>query len=65
MKIHISYRNPTPSHCEAVLFINGANAGTLTLRQDELIDFQHIIFFGASRGDELIVDGDPEFKEKD
>ena len=47
--ISIDFRNPTPSHCEVAIFVNGAQAGVITLRQDELMDFQSIILDGAAK----------------
>lgn len=59
MNITIEYRNPSPSHCEVVVWINGGNAGTLTLRQDELISFQTILASGMLPGDKFLGRGDP------
>ena len=61
MKIHLDYRNPTPSHCDVAVFVNGALAGVLTLRQEELGDFQQIISNGLSLPtDEFHGTGNPE-----
>jgi hypothetical protein len=46
MKITLDFRNPTPSHCEVAVFVNGAYSGTLTLRQDEVGSFHQIIEHG-------------------
>lgn len=60
MKITVDYRNPTPSHCDAAIFINGALAGVLKLRQEELDVFQHIILHGLdSKRDEFLGTGNP------
>ena len=60
MKITLDYRNPTPSHCDVVVFVNGANTGTLTLRQEELDVFQHIVLHGIDdRRDKFLGTGDP------
>ena len=60
MKIVLEYRRPTPSHCDVVVFINGANAGTLTLRQSEVVGFQQVISHGLSLpGDFFQASGDP------
>lgn len=63
MKIHLDYRSPTPTHCQIVVYVNGAYAGTLTLRQDELVDFQQIIVSGQSTPtDEFLGTGNPDPK---
>lgn len=60
MKITLDYRNPTPSHCDVAVFVNGALSGVLTLRQDELDSFQQIIVNGLSlNADEFLSSGDP------
>lgn len=59
MKIVIEFCNPTPSHCDVTFFVNGANAGTITLRQEELAVFQDIVFHGPTKRDEVISRGDP------
>lgn len=53
MKVHIKYENPTGAHVQLRLFINGALSGVLTLRNEEVEDFQHIMVDGCSNG----VDG--------
>lgn len=54
MRITLDYRNPTPSHCGVAIFVNGALAGTLTLRQDEIVSFQQILAAGCQTfGDKL------------
>lgn len=61
MKITLDYRNPTPSHCDVAVYVNGALTGVLTLRQDELLTFQHIIVNGMdSRRDEFLGTGNPD-----
>lgn len=47
MNIVLHYETPTPSHCDVRIFINGALAGVLTLRQDELLTFQTIVLNGC------------------
>lgn len=67
MRITLDYRNPTPSHCKVAVFVNGAFAGTLTLRQDEVIGFQQVLRAGLSLSiDTLTVTGnpDPEAQER-
>ena len=60
MKITLDYRNPSPSHCDVAVFVNGALTGVLTLRQEELITFQHIILHGLDKHrDEFLGTGDP------
>ena len=48
MRIHFEYKNPTPSHCDIAIFVNGALAGEITLRQGEIITFQDIILHGIN-----------------
>ena len=50
MKIILEYRNPTATHCDVAVFVNGALAGLLTLRQDELGSFDMIIAAGCMKG---------------
>ncbi len=59
MKITLDYRNPSPSHCDVAVFVNGALAGTLTLRQEEVDQFQHIVLHGDLRGRDEFLAGDP------
>jgi len=47
MKITFDYRNATPSHCDVAIFVNGALAGELKLRQDEIAAFQQIVQRGT------------------
>src|SRR3990172_9004511 len=57
MKIHLEYRNPTHSHFDIAIFINGALAGEITLRQGEIITFQDIILHGINpKLDKLLKD---------
>lgn len=61
MNITLDYRNPSPSHCNVAVFINGALTGTLTLRQDELATFQHILIHGMSANrDTFLSTGNPD-----
>lgn len=67
MRITIEYRNPTPTHCNVAVWVNGALAGTLRLRQDELMTFQTVLQAGLSfRGtaefpaDEFLARGNPD-----
>lgn len=60
MKISLDYRHPTPSHCDVAVYVNGALAGVLTLRQQELDVFQHILLYGIDRRrDSFLATGDP------
>jgi hypothetical protein len=60
MRITLEYRNPTPSHCTVVVFVNGAQAGTLRLRQDEIVGFQQIVEHGCAKGiDHFLGRGNP------
>lgn len=58
----IEYRNPTPSHCDVAVWVNAALAGTLRLRQEELLTFQDILLHGISDrcGDTFVARGSPE-----
>ena len=60
MKITIEFRNPTPAHCDVVVFVNGANTGVLRLRQDEVVGFSQILSLGC-RGemDSFVGRGNP------
>ena len=40
MRITLDYGRPTPSHCTVAVFIDGALAGELVLRQSEVVAFQ-------------------------
>ena len=61
MKITFDYRRPTSSHCDIAIFVNGALAGTLTLRQEELVDFQMIVTGGCDiRKDKFLATGNPD-----
>jgi len=46
MKISLDYRNPTPSHMQVAVFVNGALAGVLTLRTEEVVPFTKVILNG-------------------
>ena len=65
MKITLDFRNPTASHCDVVVFVNGAWAGILTLRQDEVGSFHQVISNGLSLpSDEFWSTGNPNFGDK-
>lgn len=64
MRLHINFRNPTPSHCDVAVFVNGALAGVLTLRQEELFDFQDIVFNGQGEYHQVRSDGNPNPREE-
>lgn len=60
MKITLEYRDPTPSHCDVAIFVNGALAGVIKLRQSELDVFQDVIKQGLHMpNDEFNSRGDP------
>lgn len=66
MKITLEYRNPSPTHCDVVFWVNGDNAGALTLRQEELIPFQHILATGTDNPfDTFLTRGNPDWKKKE
>jgi hypothetical protein len=48
MDIVLDYRNPTPTHCQVAVFVNGALTGVLTLRQEELVSFDQIMSIGCA-----------------
>jgi hypothetical protein len=50
MKITLDYHNPTAAHCGVRVFINGALAGDLTLRQEEVGSFDMIVRGGCLKG---------------
>lgn len=61
MKITLEYRSPTPSHCDVVVFVNGAFSGALRMRQEELDGFEQIILRGVQLPtDELRIVGDSD-----
>lgn len=61
MKITLDFRNPTPSHCDVAVFINGTYSGTLIMRQDEIGSFHQIIDYGLSLAtDEFLSTGNPD-----
>lgn len=61
MKIILDYRNPTPSHCDVAIFVNGALAGTICLRQEEIDVFQDVICRGLHMpGDKFLSTGKSE-----
>jgi hypothetical protein len=64
MNITLDYRNPTPSHCDVAIFVNGAFTGQIRLRQEEIDSFQHIISQGMTLPqDEFLATGNPgDFK---
>lgn len=65
MDIVLEYRNPTAGHCSVVVFINGANAGTLRLRQDEIVGFQQIVEGGCVKDiDTFLGRGNPNPPEE-
>ena len=61
MKIVLEYRNPTPSHCDVAVFVNGALTGVLTLRQEELGSFQMVLETGLTLAeDSFLSRGNPD-----
>ena len=64
MKITLEYRNPTSTHCNVAVFINGALAGTLCMRQEELGTFDMIIHHGAGTMDTVLSRGNPDTPER-
>lgn len=61
MTIILEYRNPTPSHCDVAVFVNGALTGTLRLRQEEVVGFQQIVSAGCKTPlDSFLSRGTPD-----
>ena len=61
MKITLEYRNPTPSHCGVAVYVNGALAGELILRQEEISGFNQIVQHGCAKGiDTFLGRGNPD-----
>lgn len=59
MMIHLRYEHATPSHCDVVIFVNGAQAGRLVLRREEIDGFQRVISQGCVPGlDRFRASGD-------
>lgn len=66
MNIILEFRNPTPSHCEVAIFLNGAHVGVLRMRQDEVGDFHQIVAHGCARGiDQFMSKGSAEVGSRD
>ena len=64
MRVHLDYRHPTPAHCQVAVFIDGALAGTLCLRQDEVAGFTQIVAGGCVSGIDIFQGtGNPDWKE--
>ena len=61
MRITLDYRHPSPSHCYIGVFVNGACAGELCLRQEEILTFQMVISHGLSLPDDVFKSsGNPD-----
>ncbi len=61
MNITLEYRNPTISHCDVAVFINGALSGTLCMRQDEIVKFELVISHGLNlKTDNFLSRGNPD-----
>lgn len=62
MTITLVYRYPTPMHCGVSIFVNGALAGNIILRQSEVGGFQQIVERGCVKGiDTFLAKGSPEY----
>lgn len=59
LEIEFKYRNPTPTHCDTEVVVNGAHAGTLHLRQGELALIESILVKGLHHGDHFTSSGNP------
>lgn len=49
MKISLDFRHPTPAHCDIAIFVDGGLAGTITLRQDEIVEFNEVVASGCKK----------------
>lgn len=66
MDVLLHYRNPSPGHCEVVIFVNGAQAGVIKLRQEEITGFQQIMQHGCFQNiDTFRATGNPNPQEED
>lgn len=64
MRVTLDYRKPTPAHCDVAIFVNGALAGTIKLRQDECFAFQGIVSGGCRPTlDTFLSTGSPDWKK--
>lgn len=43
MRITLDFRNETPAHCDVAVFVEGALAGTITLRREECAPFRRAV----------------------
>lgn len=59
MNITIEHRNPTASHCDVAIFIDGALVGVLRLRQEEVGGFNQILSRGCRQFDQFVARGNP------
>jgi hypothetical protein len=57
MRVTFNYRNPTPAHCDVAVFVNGALAGTLRMRRDEVVDLRRIVMAGCGDEDFFVAHG--------
>lgn len=52
MRLHLRIDHRTPEHVNCTVYVNGANAGQLTMRAGEYVDFRYVCQHGtAARGD--------------
>jgi hypothetical protein len=60
MDIVLQFNNPTPTHCDVDVLINGEATGTLHLRQVDLLTFQNIMLYGCMEAfDTFLSRGNP------
>jgi hypothetical protein len=59
MKIHLRADEANGEHTKVTVFMNGANCGQLTMREDEAIFFHEVILQSNYRipGDEMYSSG--------
>ena len=61
MRITLDYRRPSPSHCYVGFFVNGALAGELCLRQEEILGLEMVIQHGLLLPeDSFLSTGNPD-----
>ena len=56
MRVHLR-ANSTDSHTRFTVFVNGANAGELCMREDEAVAFYMIVWNGMLPVDEFVGSG--------
>ena len=58
MKIHLRANHVNAGHTNFTIFVNGGNAGTVTMRRDEAANFHQIVAMGCKQPiDEFVSTG--------